>query len=89
LRRHSSIAAIAAGALAREIGVAEGVAFTTALLHDLGKLALAIAEPAKYVALLHRCKLTGDSISKLEQQTFGFTHSDLGWRLMTLTAGNS
>ena len=82
LRRHSSIAAIAAGAIAQNVGVAEGTAFTTALLHDLGKLAFAIAEPARYVALIDHCKLTGASMSKLEEQTFGFTHSDLGAQLL-------
>ena len=82
LRRHSSIAAIAAGALAREVGLAEGIAFTTALLHDLGKLAFAIAEQDKYVALIDHCKLTGASLSKSEEQTFGFTHSELGAQLL-------
>ena len=82
LRRHSSIAAIAAGALAREVGVPEGVAFTTALLHDLGKLAFGLAEPARYVALLNHCKLTGASLSQLESERFGFTHGELGAQLL-------
>jgi putative nucleotidyltransferase with HDIG domain len=83
LRRHSNIAAMAAGALARQVGESEGIAFTSALLHDLGKLAFAIAEPARYVALCDHCKLTGTSIAKLEEQTFGFTHSELGAQLLS------
>lgn len=82
LRRHSSIAALAAGALAREVGVSEGIAFTTALLHDLGKLAFALAEPDRYVALLDQCKLTGTSLSAAEGQSFGFTHGDVGGQLL-------
>ncbi|MDR3457684.1 MAG: HDOD domain-containing protein [Verrucomicrobiae bacterium] len=82
LRRHSSIAAIAAGALARDTGLPEGIAFTTALLHDLGKLAFAIADPARYVALLDHCRLSGAAVSAVEQETFGFTHSELGAQLL-------
>jgi len=82
LRRHSSIAGIAAGALAREVNESEGIAFTTALLHDIGKLIFAIAEQAKYVALIDQCKLTGAYLSNLEVQAFGFSHSELGAQLL-------
>lgn len=82
LRRHSSIAAIAAGALARDVGVSEGIAFTTALLHDVGKLVLALAEQARYVALINHCKRTGASLSQLEKRTFGYNHSEVGAHLL-------
>lgn len=82
LRRHSSIAAIAAGAFARDVGISEGVAFTTALLHDIGKLVLALAEQSKYVALIDQCSSTGASLSKLEEQAFGFNHSNVGAQLL-------
>jgi len=82
LRRHSSIAAIAAGELARDVGVPEGIAFTTGLLHDVGKLVLALAEQGKYVALINRCNGTGESLSKLEEKTFGFNHSRVGGQLL-------
>ncbi len=82
LRRHSSIAAIAAGTLAGEFGASEGVAFTAGLLHDIGKLAMGLAERDKYVQLIHQSKLTGIALSKLEEQTFGFNHSEVGAQLL-------
>jgi putative nucleotidyltransferase with HDIG domain len=82
LRVHSSLAALAAGALAREVGVSEGVAFTTALLHDVGKLALALAEQAKYVTLMEHCKRAGTSLSAAERESFGFDHSQIGAQLL-------
>lgn len=82
LRRHSSVAAIAAGALAREIGVPEGLAFTAGLLHDLGKLVFALAAGTRYVALLEDCQRTGDSLNQLETQMFGFHHGELGGALL-------
>jgi len=82
LRRHSSMAAIAAGALAGEFGVSEGIAFTAGLLHDVGKIAMALAEGEKYVKLISQCRLTGASLSKLEEETFGFDHSKVGAHLL-------
>ena len=82
LRRHSSIAAIAAGALARDVGLSEGVAFTTALLHDVGKLTFALAEKARYVALIGHCQRAGASLSQSEKQVFGFDHAEVGAHLL-------
>jgi len=82
LRRHSSIAAIAAGALARDVGLSEGVAFTTALLHDIGKLPFALAEKARYVALIGRCQRAGASLSESEKQVYGFDHAEVGAHLL-------
>lgn len=82
LRRHSSTTGIAAGALALEFGVSEGVAFTAGLLHDVGKLALALAEGPKYVKLMEECEHTGASLSAAEKKLYGFNHSEVGARLL-------
>jgi len=82
LRRHSSLAAIAAGALAQEVGESEGMAFTTALLHDVGKLVFALAEEARYASIFYECKRTGGSLSQLEKTVFGFDHSEIGAHLL-------
>ena len=82
LRRHSSIAAIAAGALAHEVGQADGMAFTTTLLHDIGKLVFGLAEGNRYVALDVRRPATGSSLSKLERAAFGFDHGEIGAQLL-------
>lgn len=82
LRRHSSITAIAAGTLAETVGVSEGIAFTAGLLHDLGKLVLALAERDKYVSVIHDSRRTGSPISVSEKQSFGFNHNEVGARLL-------
>jgi putative nucleotidyltransferase with HDIG domain len=82
LRQHSSISAIAAGALAREVGGAEGIAFTAGLLHDVGKLVLGAAEGKKYVTLMRACQSNGTAPSLAEKEMFGFNHSEIGARLL-------
>jgi putative nucleotidyltransferase with HDIG domain len=82
LQRHSSIAAIAAGELALEVDESEGIAFTAGLLHDVGKLVLALGERDKYVAVIDDCKRTGTSLSLMEKSIFGFNHDEVGARLL-------
>jgi putative nucleotidyltransferase with HDIG domain len=82
LQRHSNIAAIASGALALEAGEAEGIAFTAGLLHDVGKLVLALGERDKYVAVIEECRSSGASLSEKEKVVFGFNHDEVGARLL-------
>jgi putative nucleotidyltransferase with HDIG domain len=82
LQRHSSIAAIAAGALAVDVGEAEGIAFTAGLLHDVGKLVLALGEREKYITLMEDCERTSTSLSASEKTLFGFNHDEVGARLL-------
>jgi putative nucleotidyltransferase with HDIG domain len=82
LQRHSNIAAIASGTLALDVGESEGIAFTAGLLHDLGKLVLALGERDKYVAVLEECRNTGASLSETEKIIFGFNHDEVGARLL-------
>ena len=82
LRVHSSITAIAAGSLALEAGESEGLAYTTGLLHDVGKLVLALGEREKYVALMEDCRRTGSSLRAEEKDRFGFNHTEIGARLL-------
>ena len=82
LQRHSSITAIAAGALAIEADESEGIAFTAGLLHDVGKLVLALGERDKYVAVLEECRTSGTSLSETEKSVFGFNHDEVGARLL-------
>jgi putative nucleotidyltransferase with HDIG domain len=82
LQRHSSIAAIAAGELALEVDESEGIAFTAGLLHDVGKLVLALGEREKYVAVMDDCQRAGTSLSETEKTLFGFNHDEVGARLL-------
>lgn len=82
LQRHSSMAAIAAGALALDVGESEGIAFTAGLLHDVGKIVLALGEREKYVSVMEDCERTGASLSEKEKTLFGFNHDEIGARLL-------
>jgi len=82
LRRHSSITAIAAGELALDLDRSEGLAFTAGLLHDIGKLAFALAEGDIYANIFRECERTGASLSEAEIKQYGFDHSQLGGRLL-------
>lgn len=82
LQRHSNITAIAAGALALEANEPEGIAFTAGLLHDVGKLVLALGERDKYVAVIEECRTSGTSLSETEKMVFGFNHDEVGARLL-------
>lgn len=82
LQRHSSITAIAAGELALELDEPEGIAFTAGLLHDVGKVVLALGEHEKYVTVMDECKRKGVSLSVAEKILFGFNHDEIGARLL-------
>jgi putative nucleotidyltransferase with HDIG domain len=82
LRLHSTMTAVAAGALALEAGESEGLAFTAGLLHDVGKMVLALAENEKYAALLEDCRRDGSSLNEAEKKLFGFNHTEIGARLL-------
>lgn len=82
LRLHSGITALAASAIAREVGESEGIIFTAGLLHDVGKVALAAQEGVRYTALLRQYDHAGGELSKAEKMFFGFDHGEVGARLL-------
>jgi len=81
--RHSLACASAARLLAEccHANLA-GVSFAAGLLHDCGKLALLLAGADTYAALLSDEFLVGNSLIKLEQETFGVDHCLAGKWLM-------
>jgi putative nucleotidyltransferase with HDIG domain len=82
LWKHSFAAAVAAGVLARKSGEDGEVAFTAALLHDIGKLLLAQAHGQKYVALIEKASEESRGISALEERLFHIDHAAIGGRLL-------
>lgn len=82
LWRHSAITAIIGGTMARELGEPEGIVFTAGLLHDVGKIVLAIAEKARYADLQREYGTSGIPAWNAEKAAFGFSHSEIGALLL-------
>jgi len=82
LWRHSVLAAAAAGKIAKLVGESEGIAYTAALLHDIGKIVLASAEGTKYAALRKTVGRNGRPLEDAETGLFGFGHGAIGARLL-------
>jgi putative nucleotidyltransferase with HDIG domain len=72
--RHGLLTAFCAAALAQRCASDDGVAFTAALLHDIGKLVLASAHPDEYAA--SACDAA--ACLQRERARFGADHAALG-----------
>jgi putative nucleotidyltransferase with HDIG domain len=83
LWRHSAIAGVSAGAIARRVQESESLAFTAGLLHDVGKIVLSLAEGANYAALVEKAGDRGAALLEAEERAFGFGHAEIGSRLLT------
>jgi HD-like signal output (HDOD) protein/CheY-like chemotaxis protein len=81
----------AVGVLARRIATAESAARTfteqaavTGLLHDAGKLALAVNLPKEYAAAQALASSAGIGLAEAERETLGATHAEVGAYLLGL-----
>jgi putative nucleotidyltransferase with HDIG domain len=87
--RHSLACALIAEELARVGSIDENSAYTAGLMHDVGRLALAVLRPREYAALLDLHAGTPRSILRAERELFGFDHCEAGrslvadWKLPT------
>lgn len=81
LWRHSVVTAVAAGALARQVGEEESIAFTCGLLHDIGKTVLSVAETSIYPSLL-QAGMYGEKLVLVEEARLGASHMEVGGRLL-------
>ncbi len=82
LWEHSLATAVAAGVLARELGEAEGEAFTAGLLHDVGKIVLATREKGKYALLTQKAGGRGWGLVGAEKGFLGFDPAEIGAHLL-------
>ena len=80
---HGSAAAPIAAAIARahEIAVDPDEAFSAALLHDIGKTALANSHRAEFEALVKEVDASGGDACQAEREAFGFDHAQVGARV--------
>ena len=82
---------LATGVFAKTIAAAENQertiiddAFMAGLLHDAGKLILAVNLPQQYNEVLNVSRLHRSSVLEAERQAFGVTHAEVGAYLLSL-----
>ncbi len=78
---------VATGILARDLGLRVRARnadsfYVPGLLHDIGRLLMYLRFAADMQALLDQADATGQRLFALEQERFGFTHADVGARLL-------
>jgi putative nucleotidyltransferase with HDIG domain len=80
---HSLTTALAAQVLSTRLRTIDPeVAFTAALLHDVGKVVLAQAMGSAYIALLEEGKLNSTPTFSLERLAYQTDHGDVGAKLL-------
>jgi putative nucleotidyltransferase with HDIG domain len=82
LWRHSVATALAARSMARDHDVDPSLAFTAAILHDLGKIVLAQALEQSYSQLVHQIQANQASLLESEAAILGVQHAQIGGRLL-------
>ncbi len=76
--RHSLACALLAEELAIAGSIDKDSAYTAGLMHDVGRLALAVFRPRQYAELLEGHTGSPRSILSLERELFGFDHCEAG-----------
>lgn len=82
LWKHSVAAAVAAQLMARDLGDDEQVAFTAALLHDIGKIVLAEALEPLNGRLMAAIEKQHCAAVEAEKMLLGVQHDEIGGRLL-------
>ena len=82
LWNHSLAVATGAQILAQDKNIQVELAFTTGLLHDLGKVVICHALNGEYSRLLQDAEQNSKQISALEKDLFGMDHAEVGARLL-------
>lgn len=81
---HSSVTAAIAGCLGRFVRNMESdVCFTAGLIHDIGKIALAVYHPAVFYKLFDLAGREKIALIEAERKMLGFCHFDIASTLMT------
>ncbi len=76
--RHNLASALSSEWLADYCRVDKSVAYTAGLLHDLGRLALMMMNPAQYHELIRMVEETGQDIAECEKLAFGIDTCEAG-----------
>lgn len=82
LWRHNLACAIVAERLASAGFLDKDLAYTSGILHDVGRMALAVIQPKEYANLLGTHHGTPGSILEGERKLFGWDHCETGRQLI-------
>jgi len=82
LWRHNLACALIAQRLAASGFLDKDVAYTAGVMHDIGRLGLAVIRPKEYALLLGAHSGSPCSILKAEQELFGWDHCETGRQLV-------
>jgi HD-like signal output (HDOD) protein len=82
LWRHNLACAVIAERLASMGLLDKDTAYTSGILHDVGRIALAVIQPKEYANLLAAHRGTPESILEGERELFGWDHCETGQRLI-------
>jgi putative nucleotidyltransferase with HDIG domain len=80
--RHSLACALIAQQLARAGSMSSNDAYTAGILHDIGRLALAVISAKQYATLLETHSGSASSVLQAERDLFGFDHCEVGRHLI-------
>ncbi len=82
LWRHNLACAIIAAHIAKSGSIDKDTAYTAGILHDIGRMALAVIQPKGYAALLEKHHGAAASMLEAERKLFGWDHCEIGRQLI-------
>jgi HD-like signal output (HDOD) protein len=82
LWRHNLACAIIAQRLAAAGDIDHDSAYTAGILHDIGRMALAVIEPKAYAELLESHRGPSASVLEAERDLYGWDHCEIGRQLI-------
>jgi putative nucleotidyltransferase with HDIG domain len=82
LWHHNLASALIAEQIASAGFMDKDVAYTSGILHDIGRFALTVIRPDEYATLLETHCGSAESILEAERGLFGWDHCDVGRRLV-------
>jgi HD-like signal output (HDOD) protein len=83
LWRHNLACAIIAQRLAVAGFIDQDIAYTSGILHDIGRMALAVIQPKAYAELLESHSGPSASVLQAERDLFGWDHCEIGRQLIS------
>jgi putative nucleotidyltransferase with HDIG domain len=82
LWRHNLACAIIAERLAAVGFIDKDIAYTSGILHDIGRMALAVIQPGAYAEILESHRGSAESILDAERGLFGWDHCETGCQMI-------